>query len=301
MADIKLFRYSTSGVSELASHSMALEKSLQNIFEKNLEAFLGIAFLASEFATTNGGRMDSLGIDENLCPVIIEYKRATNENVINQGLFYLDWLMDHRAEFKLLVMDRLGKEKADKIEWSAPRLVCIAGDFTKYDEHAVRQMNRNIELIRYRRFDGDLLMLELLTSASAPTKVISTGDGRNSQTTYRGVGDLLKTAPIPLQDIFQATTDYLMGIDDVVQRKELQFYHAFKRIKNFACLEIRPSAGRVLVYVKVTPTAENLVPGFTRDMREVGHFGTGDLEISLRNMADLERAKPLLTESFEAS
>ena len=32
------------------------------------------------------------GIDENCSPVIIEYKRALNENVINQGLFYLDWL-----------------------------------------------------------------------------------------------------------------------------------------------------------------------------------------------------------------
>ena len=33
-------------------------------------------------------------IDENNSPVIIEYKRSTNENVINQGLFYLDWLHD---------------------------------------------------------------------------------------------------------------------------------------------------------------------------------------------------------------
>ena len=66
--------------------------------------------LASEYSTgpKHGGRIDTLGIDENGNPVIIEYKRATNENVINQGLFYLDWLLDHRAEFKLLVMERLG-------------------------------------------------------------------------------------------------------------------------------------------------------------------------------------------------
>lgn len=52
--------------------------------------FFGVKFLASEFTTTNGGRIDSLGIDEDNCPVIFEYKRSTNENVINQGLFYLD-------------------------------------------------------------------------------------------------------------------------------------------------------------------------------------------------------------------
>jgi hypothetical protein len=38
------------------------------------------------------------------CPVILEYKRAMNENVVNQGLFYLDWLMDHRKDFQWLVL-----------------------------------------------------------------------------------------------------------------------------------------------------------------------------------------------------
>lgn len=105
--------------------------------------WVGIRFLASEYSTgpKHGGRIDSLGIDENGCPVIIEYKRATNENVINQGLYYLDWLLDHQAEFQLLVQNKLGKPQAELIDWSAPRLLCIAGGFTKYDEHAVQQMN----------------------------------------------------------------------------------------------------------------------------------------------------------------
>ncbi|MGZ6276758.1 MAG: hypothetical protein ACXWMI_11720, partial [Syntrophales bacterium] len=35
-------------------------------------------------------------------------------------------------------------------------------DFTKYDEHAVKQMPGNIELLRYRRYGNDLLLLELV-------------------------------------------------------------------------------------------------------------------------------------------
>ena len=62
--------------------------------------------------------MDTLGIDENGCPVIIEYKRSSNENVINQGLFYLDWLMDHKRDFEWLVMQSLNKESAENVEWS---------------------------------------------------------------------------------------------------------------------------------------------------------------------------------------
>ncbi len=97
MSDIKLFRLGVGGVQELGGESVAVEKSLQTLMERNLEPLLGVRFLASEFRTgkTHGGRIDTLGMDENGSPVIVEYKRALNENVINQGLFYLDWLMDH--------------------------------------------------------------------------------------------------------------------------------------------------------------------------------------------------------------
>lgn len=148
MGDIKLFRLAPAGVAELEGKSVVIEKTLQTLMENDLESFLGVTFLASEYATgkSHSGRIDTLGIDENLSPVIIEYKRSLNENVINQGLFYLDWLLDHRAEFALLAMKKLGHEVEARIAWPGTRLICIAADFTRYDEHAVGQINRNIEL-----------------------------------------------------------------------------------------------------------------------------------------------------------
>ena len=98
VGDIKLFRLKEGNVEELAGQSVAMEKSLQHVLERHLETFLGVRFLASEYSTgkRHAGRIDTLGIDENNSPVIIEYKRSINENVINQGLFYLDWLLDHK-------------------------------------------------------------------------------------------------------------------------------------------------------------------------------------------------------------
>ena len=64
--------------------------------------------------------------------------------------------MNSQSSFELLVMKALGREWSEKIDWSGPRLLCIAGDFTRYDEQAVMQISRNIELLRYRRYDGDL-------------------------------------------------------------------------------------------------------------------------------------------------
>jgi len=147
MPDIKLFSL-LDGVKELSSTTVTLEKELQTVIEMNMITFFGVTFLKSEYSITSG-RIDSLGLDENYSPVIFEYKRSTSENVINQGLFYLDWLLDHKADFKLLVMEVLGKEEADKIDWSIPCVICIANDFTKFDIHSVNQMQRNIKLIRY--------------------------------------------------------------------------------------------------------------------------------------------------------
>lgn len=300
MSDIKLFSFQAGIAAEIPGTASALEKSLQTMIEANLETLVGVRMLASEYSTgpKHGGRIDTLGIDENGNPVIIEYKRATNENVINQGLFYLDWLMDHRAEFTLLVMKRLGESVAEEIDWSAPRLLCIAGGFTRYDEHAVQQMNRNIELIRYRRFGDGLLLLELVNASTAEEDSAG-GDSGASQ--GKTISEVLAQLSGPLRDLYDDLRAYLLALGDDVQEKTLKYYVAFKRLKNFACIEVHPGKGCLSAFVKVDPDSLTLEPSFTRDVRSIGHFGTGDLEITLRNGDDLEKARTLFQSSYEAS
>ena len=153
-----------------------------------METFFGVRFLKSEYMITSG-RMDSIGIDENNSPVIFEYKRSTSENVINQGLFYLDWLLDHKADFKLLVIEKFGMEVANQIDWSVPCVICIANDFTRYDVHAVNQMQRNIKLVKYRKYGEDLLLFEHLNTPVAKpvteTSTISTTSSTYTQNTFR--------------------------------------------------------------------------------------------------------------------
>jgi predicted transport protein len=298
MSDLKLFRTDKNGVAEIPSQSDELEKSLQVLIDFNLETILGVRFLGSEYATgkTHGGRIDTLGIDENSCPVIVEYKRALNENVINQGLFYLDWLLDHKAEFKLLVIDKYGRNEADEIAWSGTRLLCIAADFTRYDEHAVQQINRNIELLRYRRFGNDLLLLELVnavTAKSSDAKVIKPGEKGSTEKTWDATISDLK---VQLADTFEGIRAFLLALGDDVQEKRLSLYIAFKRLKNFVCIEIRKD--KLMLYLKMNPDTVQLEAGFSRDVRNIGHWGTGDLELSIRSKEDFENAKPLLVRSY---
>ena len=307
MSDIKLFRTANGTVDELEGKSVAVEKSIQQLIEKHLETFLGVQFLASEHSTgpKHGGRIDTLGLDENGYPVIIEYKRAMNQNVINQGLYYLDWLMDHRGDFELLVMKQLGEEAAGNIDWSGPRLLCIAGDFNRYDEHAIQQINRNIELLRYKRFGDELLLLDLISAASASARASSVSTS-SSPANYKTVTDYLNAADQALTDRYEAVRAFCMELGDDVQEKTLKYYIAFKRLKNFACVEIHPTSSQVVVYVKTDFDNAALLERIEadevlRDVRDVGHYGTGDLEVRLKDLDDFERTQDLIRKSYERS
>lgn len=301
MADIKLFDVNGEDVRELIGQSVTIEKKLQTMIENHLETFLGVKFLESEYTTgrRHGGRIDTLGIDENNVPVIIEYKRTTNENVINQGLFYLDWLLDHKGEFQMKVMQQLGRTVSEEIDWSNPRLVCIAGNFTKYDEHAVQLIDRNIELYRYSYYDNRYLLLELVNVNTPQVKpgVQSTSHHKASHKSLFLIN--VELASDELTQLYDDLYNYVMSLGDDVQFKAQKFYGAFKRIKNFVCVEMLPKKGIILMYVRIDTTDIEWEPGFSKDMTHIGHYGTGNVALTLRNKKDLEKAKSFIEASYE--
>lgn len=310
MSDLKLFRIEGDKAEELEGGPVGLERRLQKVFEANLEELLGVRFLASEYSTTNGGRIDTLGIDETFRPVIIEYKRDRNQNVINQGLFYLDWLMDHREAFSWLVLQKIGKDTAEAVEWSAPRLICIANDFTKYDEHAINQMNHNIELIRYKSFDERLLVLELLTTVTSQKSARTSAQPSDSAiievvpengAELTPVEKSFRDASPEVIELFNDLRDYILEIGEDVTETELKTYTAYRRLKNFATVNINPRHRNLFIQLRLNPTEVGTEPGFTEDVSQKGTWGTGDLRVTVSDHGSLERAKPLILKSYEAS
>lgn len=293
MSDIKLFSIAGK-VSELPSSSVSFEKELQTIIEKNMTTFFGVTFLKSEFLIT-GGRIDSLGIDENFCPVIFEYKRSTNENVINQGLFYLDWLLDHKADFELLVMKTLGEDTAEKIDWSMPQVICIAGAFNKFDEHAVNQMQRNIKLVIYKKFKKDLILFEYINIPKSQTI-------KDEQTNpvCKEIKNVFSykynKAPIDLKNLYDSIRDYILSLDEDITENKLKHYVAFKKVKNIICVEMLKS--KIILYLSIDPKTVKFENNFSKDMTSIGHYGTGDVQVTIKKIEDFEKAKPLIDRAY---
>ncbi|MFE5853421.1 DUF5655 domain-containing protein [Streptomyces sp. NPDC056500] len=294
MSGLKLFHTTNGSVAEVAPRLAEREADVQDLVEAHMETMLGVRFLASEYSTgpLHGGRIDSLGLDENGAPVIVEYKRATDAGVIHQGLLYLAWLMDHRDEFQRLVRDRLGSEAAGQILWSAPRVICVAGDFTRYDVHAVREHRRSIDLVRYRMYGDEHIALETVASVAGHATVPPRRQGavQGSGAVPAGV----------LRELAEAVDEVLLGLGADVVTVHRKKYRAYQRLRNFVCV-CPPQQTKVLAYVKLLPKELDLVPGFTRDVTGIGHHGSGDPEVQLRTERDLERAVDLFRLAYAAA
>ncbi|MDI3418526.1 hypothetical protein QIT00_08110 [Streptomyces sp. B-S-A12] len=144
------------------------------------DGVLGVRFLASEYQTGpwHRGRIDNLGLDENGSPVVIEFKKGSDSGVMSQAVSYLSWLESAHHEFEALVRKVLGAEAAESVDWRRPRIICIAAGFSHHDRVAVQRLPERIDLVRYRIFDGGLLGLLLVDSATGFPSAASSRRGR---------------------------------------------------------------------------------------------------------------------------
>ena len=185
------------------------------------------------------------------------------ENVINQGLFYLNWLLDHKDSFKVLVIEKLGLKAADDIDWTMPRVVCIAGDFTKYDESAIKQMNRNISLIRYKKFGDDLLMFEQINEniAAAISEDTSVSKPKSSDKTFE---EQINGADKEIKVLYQNLSNYILSLGDDISETHLKLYAAFKKIRNIVTVVALKK--KLVINLPIDVSTVTFEEGFSRDV-----------------------------------
>src|SRR6266487_805579 len=294
-----LFQITNDSLVSIAQSDLDSEKRLQALVEKSLEETFNCRFVASEFSTgaTHAGRIDTLALSEENNPVIIEYKKVESSDLINQSLFYLSWLNDHRGNFEIVARRSIPNVT---IDWSDIRVICLAPNYRKYDTHAVSVMGANIELWRYRLFANSCLYLEEIyrkamrtapDTADAPTKdPVMVAAGKKAAITRATasytVDQHLEGKPEYVRDLAQKIREFITGLDTSIEEVPKKFYIAYKISQNIACMWVGNK--EVALYLKLDP--KEITPAFdiVRDVSELGHVGTGDTEVSIRSEEDLE-------------
>jgi predicted transport protein len=305
-----LFQLKGAGLSKVRPRDFRLEKELQQIIENNLGPVFSCRLVASEFPTgeRHGGRIDTLALSEENNPVIIEYKKGESSDLINQSLFYLSWIQDHRGDFELAVQKSL--RKAIEVDWSSVRVMCIASGYKRYDLHAVQVMGQNIELWQYRLYENGAFFLEEVFSRHDALSIDSSSQTKNPVMVEAGkraaltratgvytVDEHLKKLDKELASTAQQVREFALSLGEDVSETPKKLYISYKVAENFMCMEVQHQ--KILLYLKLDPSKIRPMPPNGRDVRKIGHFGTGDLEIAIRTADDAQKAEPFIQQAYE--
>ena len=291
-----IFREQSGKLIKLNAQSLPKEKILQNLIENNLEEALGMYFLDTEYRTTFGGRIDTLAVDYSGAPVIIEYKRNRNDNVINQGLSYLRWLKAQKEEFfEMLIIKRLGEEKAKEIEvdWNNPRVVCIAESYSKYDTDTVEVIPMRIELFKYRFYNEKIFSLEPFSvgeyKPETSAKIV-----KSKSDLVVGSGQLLEKASPQIFELYENLRARILEIDEDIVEKTTSLYVAYRVTKNFAEIYI----GKNQLKIFLRPLEYYDPRGYVEKISE-GYNWTLNRRVYMKSSNDLEYVMGLLEESYK--
>jgi predicted transport protein len=298
-----------SSVVQIKPAAFSKERDLQKLFEANLETLLGVRFIASEFTTGDRqrGRIDTLGLDLDGYPTIIEYKKSSKENIINQGLFYLDWLVDHRGDFVVAAQKSLGLGL--NIDWNGPRLILVAESFSDYDKYAVNRIGANIDLWTYRYYSNGFLYLDPLYEAITETsktrssrlqphpKVTDDEKAKTELAVYT-LEDHLSRKPENIVELFQAMRERILNLaeEGEVAEKANKMYIGYKHGKNFC--EIRLQSQALLIWLDLPFNELEDPEHLGRDVTKIGHYGTGQVELKIADIADVDKIMSLIEQSF---
>lgn len=307
-----LFHKDKDHLSLIKQSKFKNEKELQTLIERNINTIFNCRFVATEFPTgpIHSGRIDTLALSEDDNPVIIEYKVVESSELVNQSLFYLSWIRDHRGDFQVAVVNTLGNNI--KADWSDIRVICIAPGYKKYDLHAVQMMGANIELWEYKLFeDGSFYLDEVFRKTTSISESITTTiNGKNPVMVAAGkkaaitrasgsysFEEHLEKADNKFKSIVKSIQLFILDIDDSIEENPKKFYVAYKITQNFVCMEVQKN--KIVLFLKINPDEIKDKPQNSRDVRNIGHYGTGDYEFVIRNNNDFENSKEYILIAYK--
>jgi len=223
-------------------------------------------------------------------------KWGEKDNIINQGLYYFDWLIDHTGDFQLLVQKKLGKNI--EVDFGSPRVLLVAQTFSKYDQYAINRMAENIELWGYSRYENDIFELKLI--ASSQTKKTTSTAKQITKVNYEeySIEDHLKNKREQVRELFTAFQGKIFTLesDQKIEENPRKHYVAYRTNKNF--VELHFQSNSIKIFIDVPKSELDDPRDFARDMVNIGHYGTGDSEVILKSLDDLEYVMKLVEQSY---
>lgn len=104
-------------------------------------------------------------------------------------------------------------------------------------------------------------------------------------------------AGTPSRELFEALRKELLALDPCVTEEFLKLYVAYKAETNF--VDVVPQASRLRLSLNMRFHELHDPRGVAKDVRNLGRWGNGDVEISLTSTVDIPYVLGLIRQSFE--
>ncbi|MCK4947716.1 MAG: DUF91 domain-containing protein [Candidatus Aureabacteria bacterium] len=290
-----LFRLKDSKVEKVNSREFRYEAELEKLMENNLEDLTGIKLLERQYPIPNG-RIDTLGIDEDNVPVVIEYKWIKDSSAIIQGLFYLNWVKQNKRTINLIVKEKF-KGKLE-VNWGVePRLIIVAKSFNGKELSAINQMIPSVELKKYS-FYGDLFNVEdvnVVRQKRATKEGVEPVKGRKLKE-YTLDGLLNKATP-QIRDLFEKLRERILAISDDVWEKVGIWYCDYRTTSTFVSPNIQKDGLKIFIKMgdKKIDDSQNL----TKAVPATYGYGKLNRVFKINSADQLDYAMRLIKQAYD--
>lgn len=301
---MKIFTSKKGQLSQLKQQKFKLEKDIQRLFEENLTLLSGYIFIRSEFSIKNS-RIDTLAFDpETQAFVIIEYKRQQNSSVVDQGISYLNLMLEYKADF---IVEYNEKQKAplkrNDVDWSQSKVIFVSPTFNDFQIQATNFKDLPIELWEVNRFDNDIITLNIINkSKSAPNIKAVSNEKREEFSILKEIkvyqeSDHLADKTDFIQELYEDFKQGILNLDPDIEINTRKLYIAFKKDRNIA--DIRIQQKNLKIWINLPYGELDDPKNLAKNVSNTGHWGNGDYEITIESTQYLEYIMSLIKQAIK--
>lgn len=297
---MNLFIKNKDQLSSLQEKPFKLEKDIQKLVENNLKLILGYQFIKSEFVIKNN-RIDTLAFDEeNKSFVIIEYKRDRNYSVVDQGISYLNLMLEYKADFIVEYNESQRQSlKRTEVDWSQSKVIFIAPSFTDFQRQSSNFKDLPIELWEIKQFENDIIVINpIKKSQSAPSiKQVSGKEESNISKVVKEIKvyteeDHLNNKPDSTKELYENYKNAILNLSQDIEIIPKQLYIAFKKGKNIADIHLQQKGLKIWINLKKGDLDDP--KKLADDVSNTGHWGNGDYQLTVKDTQNLEYIMSLI-------
>lgn len=299
-----LYKNQNNQVTSLKEKPFKLEKEIQNLFEANLTALTYLQFIKSEFTIKNN-RIDTLAFDEeSKAFVIIEYKRSQNYSVIDQGVSYLNLMLEYKADF-IVEYNESQKEtlKRSDVDWSQSRIIFVSPSFTDFQKQSSNFKDLSIELWEIKQFENDVIVINpIKKSKSAPSirQVQNNDNSEISKVTQEikiyNEEDHITGKSDDIIELYETFKNAILQLSSDIEVVPKKMYVAFKLKNNI--VDIRIQQKNLIFWINMKKGTLDDPKNLTIDASSKGHYGNGDYELSISDTQNLEYIMSLIKQAL---